>query len=189
MNAADLVAIYKKQPIGYGCALASIVLGALIYIRTSTIEERQDEFVAKSAEAAKVLSNVRNSAGLPEQVAEMQGLAKEFEGRLIGAGSLAINQQYFYKLEAENQVKLLDVRPGPPVRNGKSAYVAVPFIVSVQGPFKQVLSFLQQLENGQHFCRFTSVVFNKSVGASTDTASQSASTMALTINLELLGRQ
>jgi Tfp pilus assembly protein PilO len=44
---------------------------------------------------------------------------------------------------------------------GKSGYIPVPFGVNIQGNFKQVLDFLQRVENGQRIARFTSVSFVK----------------------------
>lgn len=186
MSSADLIALIKKQPIGFGCAAVSVCLALLLYFRSGKVAESQATFDAKSAEAALILSNVRNSANLAEQVAEIQTLTKELDGRLVRAGQLAINQQYFYKLEAENEVKLLDVRQGTLPKATKSLYTGVPYSVSVQGSYKQVLDFLQRLENGSHFCRFNSVVFSK-VAASGDDAVQGPTNMSLTLNLELLG--
>jgi hypothetical protein len=184
MTSADLVASVKKQPVGFGCGVLCIVLGALLYFRSSVIDEKQTEYETKSAEAAKILSNVGISKNLPEQVAEIQAFAKEMESRLVHAGQLAVNLQYFYKLEAENEVKLLDVRQNSIPRGAALSYVGIPYNLTVQGSYKQVLAFLYRLENGRHFCRFSAVNFVKSTGS--EGAAQNVVT--LTLNLELLGQ-
>lgn len=188
MTSADLLAMIKKQPIGFACGLLCAICAALLYFRGGKIGEYRAEYEAKSAEATKILANVRNSEKLPAQVSEIQALSKEMESRLVRAGQLAVNLQYFYKLEAETEVKLIDVRQGNMPKGGKSLYAGIPFTVTVQGSFKQVLSFLQKLENGPHFCRFTSVVFAKQ-GTSSEAsrASAEAAGINLNINLELLG--
>lgn len=181
MTSADLLALLKKHPIGSACGLLCVICAVLLYFRSSKIDESRTEYEAKSAEASSIMANVRNSEKLPAQVAEIQALAKELDGRLIRASQLAVNLQYFYKLEAETEVKLLDVRQGAMPRGTKTLYTPIPFNVSVQGSFKQVLSFLQKLENGPHFCRFSSVVFSKQ-DAGTGTPG-----VNLSVNLELLG--
>ena len=186
MSTDELIALCKKQPIGFGCGLLCIILGVAIYYRSGKIAENQAEYEAKSAEAAAIMANVGNSKNLAEQVAEIQALTKELESRLVGAGQLAINQQYFYKLEAENEVKLMDVRQGNFNRSGKANYAGIPFTVSVQGTYKQIMAFLQKLENGRYFCRFNGVTFSKMAGAS-ESSTFGAAGMTLTINLELLG--
>ena len=180
MNSADLTALFKKHPVGFGCLLLSIVCGVLINLRYGNISASQSEFQATSAEAEIVLANVRNSADLEEHIAEIQVLGKDLESRLMKAGQLAVNLQYFYKLEAENEVKLVDVRQNLTTRNPKTQFVGVPFVVSVQGTYQNVMNFLNKLQNGRHFCRINTASFRK--------AGTAAAEMSLTLNLELLGQ-
>lgn len=180
MTAADLIAKLKKQPIGVACGLVCLVCIGWLYYRSGELEALQLQYEAKASERAMINSNVTNSKNLPEQVAELQGLTKELDGRLVKAGQLAVNLQYFYKLEAENEVKLLDVRQNP-VPRGAKAPVGVPYTVNVQGSYKQVMLFLQRLESGRHFCRITSATFVKNVGMADPS-------VTLALNLELLGQ-
>jgi hypothetical protein len=179
MNTADLLALLKKHPIGFGCGLVSIICGILLYLRADNITASQAELEASSAQATKMAANVRNATGLTEHVTEIQALSKEMEGRLMKAGQLAVNLQYFYKLETENEVKLVDVRQNATPRNPKTLYIGIPFNVSVQGPHANVMNFLNRVQNGRHFCRISSASFTK-VGETTD--------MTLALNLELLGQ-
>lgn len=179
MNTADLVALIKKHPIGFGCGLVSIVCGILLYLRSDNIKASQAELEASSAQAAKMIANVRNANGLAEQVTEIQALSKELEGRLMKAGQLAVNLQYFYKLETENEVKLVDVRQSSAPRDPKKQYTIVPFNVSIQGPYANVINFLNRVQNGRHFCRINTASFTK-IGETAD--------MNLSLTLELLGQ-
>jgi hypothetical protein len=177
MNAASIIALVKKQPVGFVCGALSLVCAVLLYLRNDKIEEKQAENETKSAEAGKILANVRNAKDLPEQVAEIQTLTKELDSRLVHAGQLAINQQYFYKLEAETEVKIVEMRPNNPAPT-KGLYVGIPYTLGVHGNFKQLMAFMQQLEGGRHFCRFGSATFTK-VGGADD--------MSLNLTIELLG--
>jgi Tfp pilus assembly protein PilO len=182
MNASSLLAAAKKQPIGVGCAVICLVCAFLLYYRGDKIDELQTRYEAKSAEAAKITANVRNSANLTEQVAEIQAFSKDMESRLVRAGQLAVNLQYFYKLEAENEVKLVDIRQNnvSGVKAGK-LYTGIPYNVGVQGNYKQVLAFLNRLEAGRHFCRFLNINLTKS------SSTTSSDAMSLTLGIELLG--
>src|SRR5437868_926224 len=110
MNTADIITKIKKQPIGFVCGLICLLCAGWLYYRGGELEKRQAEYDAKSDEAKKMVSNVAASKTLPAEVAEIQMATKDLEGRLIKDGQLAVNLQYFYKLEAETEVKLLDVR-------------------------------------------------------------------------------
>lgn len=181
MTFADLIARIKKQPIGFACLVICLLSGGWLYYRSGEIDARQEEYRAKSEQAAKFISNVGISKNLPEQVAELQALTKEMDGRLVRAGQLAVNLQYFYKLEAENEVKLLDVRQNPVPKNTKTLYVGIPYNVNIQGPYKNVMAFLQRLEKGKHFCRINGAGFTKFVGTGDGS-------MTLALSLELLGQ-
>ena len=181
MTSADIIARIKKQPIGFACGLICLLCIGWLYFRSGELEKRQAEYEAKSAEAKKVISNVSISKTLAAEVAEIQAATKEMESRLVRDSQLAVNLQYFYKLEAENEVKLLDVRQNPRAKSARSMYPGIPFNVNVQGPYKNVMAFVQRVEKGRHFCRIINASFTK--GATGDGQSV---TMAL--NLELLGQ-
>ena len=187
MTLADLLATFKKHPIGSVCGALAIILAGLLYFRNDLIAENQASADAKAAEAAQILSNTRHAEGLAQQVEQMQAFGQEIDSRLIRAGQLGINLQYFYKLEAKNQVKLLDVRQGLPPKVSKGLYLGIPYTLSVQGSFKQVVSFLQHLENGPHFCHFTTATYSKAASAGVDAPSGAAGGVTLNLTLELLG--
>lgn len=183
MTSADLVALFKKHPTGFGCALLSIVCGVILYLRSGSIAAGQAELEARSAEAAKMAANIRNSANLSDQLTEIQGHTKELEGRLLKAGQLAVNLQYFFKIETESGVKLVDVRQGSLPKTAKAAYQGIPFTVSVQGSYSHVMNFLNRLQNGRHFCRINTATFSKTPDVAT-----AGGLVSLSLNLELLGQ-
>ena len=184
MTSADLVTLIKKHPAGFACLLLCLVSGAVIYLRYGNISAGQDSLEAKSSELSRMVSNIRNSANLSEQVAGIQAHTKELDSRLLKASQLADNLQYFYKLETENGVKLVDVRQNALPRNTKAAaYVGVPFNVSVQGSYTQVMNFLNRLQNGRHLCRINTANFSKLAAAGSE-----GPMVNLSLNLELLGR-
>lgn len=180
MTSADIIARIKKQPIGFACLLICLLGGGWLYYRSGELDVQQAAYEAKSAEAANFSSNVALAKNLPEQVTELQAATKELDGRLVREGQLAVNLQYFYKLEAENEVKLQDVRQNPRPRTAKVTYVGIPYNVNVQGPYKNVMAFLQRLEKGRHFCRINTANFTKLSGGD--------AVVTLSLSLELLGQ-
>jgi hypothetical protein len=191
MTAADLSAFARKHLTGTICLGVTLVAGGLIYFRSGAVIESQTLYEAKSAEAAKMLNNVKAAPGLEEQVAEILELGKDLDDRLVNASQLAVNLQYFYKLEADNGVKLLDVRqttaPRPARGAAKTLFAPVPFSLSVQGTYAQLLKFLGELQNGRHLCRINTAAFNKpgGIGGADTSATQE---ITLTLSIELLGQ-
>jgi Tfp pilus assembly protein PilO len=188
MTTAELTANIKKHPFGFLCGAVAIVCAGLIYYRSGAIAELETEYETKSTQAAKMVANVRNAERLPEQLEEIKALTAELESRLINPAGLAVNLQYFYRLEAETGVKI-DLRPGVAAKSKTATlYSRNPYSVTVQGSFTQVMTFLRKLEAGRHFVRFTNVNFSKS-GSNTEVLSMAVDSdrMSVAINLELLG--
>lgn len=184
MTGEDITALLKKHPVGSVCALLCIACGVIWYFRGDAVELARSELEARSAEDQKIATDVRNAHELPQHLESMQAAAKQLDDRLVRVTQLASNLQFFYRLESETGVKLLDVRQNPlPTVKGaaKSLYLAVPFTVSVQGSYKQVMDFIGRLEKGQRVSHFSSVTFTK--GSALDSSSLNAN-----INLELLGK-
>lgn len=188
MTAADLVPLLKRHPVSVASVVVILACVGFAYYRGDVIALSQTEYEAKSAEANQMASNVKGAPGLAEQVTEIQGLAKELESRLVRVNQLAVNLQYFYKLEADHGVKLLDVRQlVQPARRGPKTtiYDRVPFSLTVQGSYPQLVKFLAELENGRHLCRINTASFSRPVAAGDGL---SAPDVTLTLNLELLGQ-
>ena len=186
MTGADLLSIIRKHPLGFGSLLVSILCGLVLYFRSSNLDAAAALSDQKSAEAGSINQNLTNSANLKEQAEALLSITKDMDARIVRASQLADNLQYFYQLESATGVKILDVRQGmlaTNVKGPKAIYSGVPFVVSVQGDFGQVMSFVRRLENGRHFCRFSSVnVAPSGGGAAADTGLLTVST-----NIELLG--
>ncbi len=186
MTTADFTALLKKHPLSTACVAIALVSGAVLYLRADAIPASQAEFDERSNVAARMIDNVKNAPNLAEQTAEIQEHVKQLETRLMRASQLAVNLQYFYKLENDTGVKLVDARQDTP-RPTKSQYLPIPFSVTVQGSNDQVMKFLAQLQHGRHFCRIKSSVIN-SIGARGEGAATSGPPeITLSLNLDLLG--
>lgn len=183
MTGEELIALVKKNPISAGCGLLSVLLAVGIYFRGDEIPSAEAELSQKSAEAQRLAQNLINSAQLKEQLEAITAANKAIDAGIIRASQVGNNTQYFYKLESETGVKLVDFRPQavpPPAKGSKAAFTPVTFNVGVQGTLPQVLDFLRQLENGG---RYTRVLTASLSGAPANRKSP----LTLTLVVELLG--
>jgi len=159
MTAADLSALIKAHPLKLACGLLALLLAPGIYILSGRIDDAETLFEQKSAEGARLASNVRNAALLPDQVSSLAASTKKIEERLIHASQLANNLQYFYQQEAESGIELIDIRQtsGTVQKNRPgSSYMGIGFAVTVKGTYPVLLNWLRRLENGKHYCRILS---------------------------------
>lgn len=181
MTITDLNAFVRKYPLPLIGGVLSLVLAGAIYFRSAEVPAAAQILEDKTAEAQRYSNNLTNAAQLTEQFDALLAANKGIEGRLVHASQLGINQQYFYKLEADFGVKLTDVhqtlgRAQP--ATGKAGFVPIGFTVSVQGDFRSVLGFLQEVERGAHLCRVLSATCTGTRGGP----------VMLAISLEFLGQ-
>lgn len=184
MSNEELVALIKKNPISVGCGALSLALIATIYFRSDQIPTAETELGQKASEAQRYALNVKNAAQLKEQLDALVAANKAIDGRIIRISQLGNNTQFFYKLQSDTGVKLVDFRQNTTSSNapkgGKTSFVPVAFTVSVQGTLPQLLDFVRLLENGAHYCRILTAT------CSTNAATRNGP-LTLSLNVELLG--
>jgi len=154
----QLFSMVRGNPILVGCIVVCAALGAGIYYRSDVLPERQQALEKMTSEGRRLALNVRNGTQLSEQMAALTSARAEIEQRMIRKDELATNLQYFYRLESETGIKLVDLRQGTSVSGAStvakgSAFSPVLFNVSVQGEFPVLIDFLRRLENGANYAR------------------------------------
>jgi hypothetical protein len=180
----QLFTFLRKNPIGIGCVLLSLVLVGFIYSRGELLPAARGLLDEKSTEGERLAANVKYSNQLREQVDEIVAAGKAIDGRLIYAAQLASNLEYFYKLEADTNTRLLSLTPlTTPARpgNAKTTFVPIGFTLNVQGSYAQILDFLHRLENGLHYARILNATCAK--------VSVEGDLLTLNLNVELLGQR
>ncbi len=182
MTGAEFISLLKKHPIGVFCGIISLFCGVELYLRSDVLDETKLMVEAAIKQRDAMISNVRNSTGLAQQVDALQQATKQLESRLVKANQLATNLQYFYRLESDTGVKLTDVRQNQVGRANAGLYIGIPYTVSYQGTHKQALEFLQRVESGKYFSKFSSISFNKAAGSES-----TSGILSVTMNIELLG--
>lgn len=182
----ELLAFVKRHPVCVASAALAVVFGAITFYRSSSEPELLAALDEKSREGRRLAANLRNGAQLSEQLAQLTTATAAIETRLVRASELANNLQFFYRLEAETGVKLLDVRQNSPSAAARNAATAgglggVPFSVSVEGEYRAVLEFLRRLDHGVHYCRIMS-------GNVSGSGADRSGPVKLSVELELLGQ-
>jgi len=187
MDIGIIKALIKKYPVGAASIGLVLIMGGVLYVRNLSLSEQLESYNTQSEEAKKLAANITNSNQLEEHVRALAEANKTIDGRLVNPQDLAINLQYFYKIEADTGVKLLDARPVD-ARGGKSGakgvFGAVQYNISLQGRYLQTLSFLRRLERGTYFCR----VISANCGPAQSGQEKGTGETVMSLTVELLGR-
>jgi hypothetical protein len=190
MNIEAIKVFLKKHPAGAAAIITTLIMCGAIYVRHLSMSEQQAAFDVKSAEGQRLSANISHSNQLDEHVRALEEANKTIAGRLVNPQDLAINLQYFYKLEADTGVKLLDTRPTAAsttkLSTAKGAYVPVQYAVSLQASYVRALTFLRRLEQGNYYCRVVSA--SCSLAGQSGGPDKAADEIVLTLTVDLLGR-
>lgn len=179
----QLFAFIKKNPIGVGCGVLSLALAFAIYYRSDLIPAAAAELKEKGALSDRYEANLKYGKDLPEQFQQVSEDSKTINSRLINAGDILTNQQYFYNLETVTGAKIVQNQTTSvaQARTAKTPFVPIGFTLNISGTYPQVVDLLGRLENGLHFCRVLSARFAK-------TSNSNADVISLTLNIDLLGQ-
>lgn len=157
MTGAKLIELLRKNLVCVICVAVSIVLAAVIYLRSDILPEAESTLADRSAEGERLQANVENSSQLKEQYAALVAANQTIQYRLIRQGELAENLQHFYKLEAETTTKFTDLRqtgvPRAPKGAPKTNFVPIGFTVTLTGEYAAAIDFLRRVENGAPYSR------------------------------------
>ena len=180
MSNAELASLIKRNPLRVACVVLALLSGAGVYFVNGQIEDATKLLEQKTAEGSRLAANVKNAAQLPEQLEMLTSAVKKIQGRLIRGSQLATNLQYFYRLETDSGVELIDLRQTSGTQPTK-ANAGVGFAIAVKADYVTVLGCLRRLENGTHYCRVMTAAIN---GAGADRTGP----VTLSLSLELLGQ-
>jgi hypothetical protein len=187
MNTDSIKTVYKKHPIGVIASTIALISVSLFVYRYSALADIQAQLDQKILDGQRLATNITYAALLDSQLQALEVANISVGSRLINPNDLANNLQYFYKLETEAGVKLLNTpRPAADVAKAggaKGAYIPVQYAVSVQGSYRQVLTFLRKLEQGVYYCRVKNAVCSQAQQANESASAE----VVLSITVELLG--
>jgi len=195
----QVVALIKKNPIATVCLVVTLGVIAALYFRSGLTAVAEADLEQKTKEGRRMAANIKFAAQLDEQLAAVTAANATINRRLVRASELANNLQYFYRLENDTGIKLVDLRQvsiagdtrAKPKNAPKTAFEPVNYAVAVQGTFNQLVGFLQRLEHGEHFSRIQTATFMPAAGIGGEEAAGSATRpemLTLTLSVDLLGQ-
>ena len=156
--------MHRKNVIAVACGLASIGIAVTIYLRSDLLPQAEKVFAENAQKAALLAANIEDSEQLKDQHAAIKNANQAIADRMIRMGQIAENYQYFYKLESDTGIKVIDMRQvpsAPPLKGApKTSFTPVAFSLTVQGTHPQLLDLLRRLEGGEHYCRILTCGFH-----------------------------
>jgi hypothetical protein len=187
MKTADSPNVFKKHPLAFACFGLAVAFGAAAFYRSSETPAREALLDQKSAEGQRLQNNITNATTLQDQHDAFVALNRKLSERLVNPAQLGENLQFFYRIEAATNTKIIDLRQTystAAAKTAKGKFVSVPYSVSLQGELRSVLNFVRKIEKSPRFAKVTSATLLQAQ-AQSDNAHQQPIT--LNLSLEMLG--
>lgn len=150
----DIVNAAKKQPFVFICSALAIVLLGFTYLRSGAVPELQGQLDDRSLVLQKNKTNITYAVQLDAQLKALADINGKIKESALKPEDLAQSQRMFYGLEADTGVKLIDLRQQasdksqPKNSVPSSSYASVVFVLTVEGDYRQLLTFARRLESG-----------------------------------------
>jgi hypothetical protein len=189
MSNEELVALLRKNVTPVICVLVSIAIAVTLYYRSDVLPDAEKVLAQKTQQGVLLAANIEDAnqpPSLKDQHAAIAASNEAIAARMVKAGQLAENLQYFYQLESATGAKLTPVQipmPPPDKKAPKTFFAPVGFTLSAQGDYAQLIDMLRRLEDGEHYCRVLTCNFRP---LATDIR---GGPMLMTISLQLLGTE
>ena len=156
MNLAGTVTLLRSNLPGVALGGLVLLLGAVSFWRADALAAAEKQLAAKQVLTNRLGRNVKQAAQLPEQAAALSAARQAIEARILRGAEIGPHAEFFYRLEREAGVKLTELRPQaapPPPKGAAPRVIPVPFTLSIQGSWPQVLTFLELLEADDRYVR------------------------------------
>lgn len=160
----NLSVISKKiiqYPVPFVCGILIPLILVLLIMRGPKISEFENKLPALEKEWKNMQTNVERSTDLESDIVTLEAGLEAINSRLMNVEDVAINYEFFYRLEDQAGVVLKQFSQGtasegeelPVGRDGLRNYSVIPYDVSMNGTLPQILRFLDLLDRQEHIVR------------------------------------
>jgi hypothetical protein len=160
MNFEYIIVKIRQYPYATGLAVLSIALAAILFFRSPLVAQLQEEVNDKQSEWDRIERNIRNSRELQAHVSLIEAHRNNLDGRLMSREEVAINYNYFYRLEELSGVSIVSLSQNPPFAGQAPANVprledfdVIGYTISVEGSYQNVIKFMRLIDTGKHLTR------------------------------------
>lgn len=191
MSIEPIVEVIRKN---FTIAISTIVIAACMTVYLMHLGKKSDldsEIEQLDIRISTMLKNIKNSAGLEEDIERVEQQIGELDLRMFHSQELATNYNYFFNIEAASDVELsglkqvgiaeetVDPRKRRMPKPIVNAYVKIRYHMKATGKYGELVNFMRKLEGGPSFYRLEKFKLSRPSTASDETLSMDVSFLML----------
>jgi hypothetical protein len=176
----DIANLFRKFTVPTIAVILAISSLIVYYFRSDLSVESNAKFEQSTAQLKRLRDNISAASQLDDQLSVLENANKRLGKTAMRLTELAKNTQIFYNLEKEIGFKLVDVSQlvkSAPNKSSNDIYIVIPFDVTVEGDFKQIMMFLKRLEYAEQVTRIKTASISPAQGT----------TLSLSLTIDFIG--
>jgi Tfp pilus assembly protein PilO len=185
MNAADFmqwIAVARRNPLSVLCASVCIICGLICWYIHGNMKWLDLEHKQLAQEGELAVASLISGPSVRQELAASREVTRRIDDNLVVEDNLAENLWYFYKIEQQTKVHILEMRPlNALLSDSRSLFKRIPFSIRASGTYEQTAGFLHAIETGPRLANVTSLNYRRSEPGSLS--------VILDMNVELLGKK
>lgn len=162
MNLSVISKKFKQFPILFVCGLLIPLSVVLFFMRGPRISHYEGELTRLEGEWNRIQQNRERSAGLEDDIEVLDDGLATIQGRLMNVDEVASNYEFFYGLERESGVSLVQFSQGkafagedlPLNTEELKHFMVIPYDVVMNGTLQEILTFMDLLDRQEFIVRF-----------------------------------
>lgn len=158
----------RQYPIAISTLVLAVVLGLYVWSGGDNKIQLARQLTDLQSQWERMERNLRNATGLESQLEEMQELRAKMRTRMTRREEVALNLNYFYRLEQQSNVSISSINQLPASAGQQARHLPtmadfdiIGYSMTIEGSFNDVLSFLQSIQQGEYFARIENVNFGR----------------------------
>jgi Tfp pilus assembly protein PilO len=181
MNAAGLIALFRRYPYCTVCAVLTLVLAGVSWYLWGQIQVYEVARQEKTKEGEAMLALLVGGSTQRQELASAREAARRIDDNLLIEANLSDNYWYFFKLEEQTKARLEVHQLSSPQNDTSPLYKRIPFTLRIIGTYDQVAAYVLALETGPRLVNITNFSLAR--------RDPGGNSLALDLSIELLGKK
>lgn len=181
----------KKNRLVATSALVFLVSMTVYLLHSDKKADLDSEIDQLDIRISTMLKNIKNSAGLEEDIEIVEKQVEQLDQRMFDSQELATNYNYFFNIETSTnvalgdlkQVEIVEERVDPRKRKMPKpvmdAYVKIRYHMKATGKYGDLVTLMRTLEGGPSFYRLEKFRLSKSLTGGNELLSMDISFLML----------
>lgn len=176
MNLSGIGKSMRQYPVLFVCGGVVLLLLVLLFMRGPKVNQYDAALAELDVKWRNIQTNLERSTQLEQEIEAIESGLERIRGRLMSVEDVAVNYEFFYGLERDSSVTLVqfsqdkasDGEALPIGRKSLRHFSVIPFDLQMRGTLPQLLVFVESLERQDYIVRIDFLRITRPLGQQLD---------------------